>query len=107
MSLMQKMFLALFLFLLIQGCTITGPAQDQWDLEENDSKIDPNLLLPNQIGDTQKTDTLNPASENTAPDPAYQEFLLYQEWKHEQAVNSPAYQEFKAYTLWKKNVEAQ
>lgn len=104
---MQKIFLALFLILLIQGCTITGPAQDQWDLEENDSKIDPSLFLPNQIGDTQKTNAINHTSQDTAPDPAYQKFLLYQEWKHERAVNSPAYQEFKAYTLWKRNVEGQ
>lgn len=111
---MYKWLLPLAAVFLISACAVTGPAEDQWDQEEKQDKLDLRKVIKDFSGkeEPKQPDVVNPVvTEKSAPagnsDAAdYQEFLQYQEWKQNRDGKTDSYQEFKEYQAWKKARDA-
>ena len=88
---------------MLSGCTVTGPAQDQWDIEESEGKLDLSTVFetdttPSTVDPIESTQAQNTESSNVKSD--YQEYLKFQEFLSERESSTPLYREFENYLLW-------
>tara|TARA_R110002074_G_scaffold5670_1_gene27545 strand:+ start:354 stop:605 length:252 start_codon:yes stop_codon:yes gene_type:complete len=70
----DRILLSAYILLLLGGCTITGPAQDQWDIEESEDKIDFNSWIGS-------SDAQNQQDSRNVDEEEYQEYLEFLKWK--------------------------
>ncbi len=109
----------LICILILTGCAATGPALDEWDIEESESKINVGALL-NKSDTEEQSIEQNAALEQrieklenqteAKPEPETaaagveatpsSDNASYQEWLQHKSDNSEEYKEFLEYKKW-------
>jgi len=101
----NKLLISLFPIVLY-GCTITGPADDGYD--NNNEWVDNGRLLDDETKVIYQTSTGNNSKVINAPNTGSEsDFVAYKQWQKAKQDNSPEYQkfqqwqEFEAFQRWK------
>ena len=108
---MNDKFLVLLFSVFLSACTITGPADDGYD--NNNEWVDNGRLLDDETKTIYKTST--EASTQAANQPSISpesDFAAYKQWQEAKEADSPEYQKFKQwqefedYQRWKEQQQS-